>query len=430
MTVSTSASQPVTTQFLSDRYEQVRQLSEQICQPLATEDYVVQSMPEVGPPKWHLGHTSWYFENFLLVPHLPGYDVFHPKFAYLFNPHYDSVGEHILAFQRGLMSRPTVDEVYGYRAYIDEAVRSLIIEQGDDPNLRDLILLLINHEQQHQEMLLADIKHIFAINPLRPIYKSIDKSTATIPSPENSTTSTRTGKWLEYPGGKYTIGYGGEKFAFDNEKPSHCVHLQDYSLACAPVTNGEYLAFIEAGGYHQPEHWLLEGWMLIRAEQWQAPLYWEKIDGRWWVTTLSGLRPVDENEPVCHVSFFEADAYARWALKRLPTEAEWEIAGAPLAVEGNFLESGRLHPTPASGTTELTQLFGDVWEWTQSAHLPYPGFKTYPGAIGEYSRKFMCNSKVLRGGSCATPMDHMRSTYRYYFPPNARWLFSGFRLAD
>ncbi|MBD2459481.1 ergothioneine biosynthesis protein EgtB [Oscillatoria sp. FACHB-1407] len=406
---------------LLEKYQSVRQLSEWICQPLAVEDYVIQSMPDVSPPKWHLAHTSWFFETFLLVPNLPGYEVFHPKFGYLFNSYYEAVGQRHPRPQRGLLSRPTVEEIYRYRAYVDEGMRSLL-SQSLDPSVESLVVLGLHHEQQHQELLLTDIKHILALNPLRPAYR------ADLPLSNTNAVPTKE-QWLDYPGGLYSIGYDQNEFAFDNESPLHKVYLHDYYLASTLVTNSDYLEFIEAGGYQKSEYWLSEGWATLQKEQWQAPLYWEHIDGNWWIMTLAGLRPLVEDEPVCHVSLFEADAYARWAGKRLPTEAEWEVAATPVAIAGNLLESGRLHPAPAVGATRPDQLFGDVWEWTQSAYLPYPGFQPAAGAVGEYNGKFMCNQMVLRGGSCVTPPNHIRPTYRNFFPPSTRWQFSGIRLA-
>ncbi|WP_263975518.1 ergothioneine biosynthesis protein EgtB [Leptolyngbya sp. 7M] len=408
------------TRLLIEQYQQVRQLSEQICQPLAIEDYVIQSMADVSPPKWHLAHTSWFFETFLLVPYLPGYQVFHPQYGYLFNSYYEAVGQRHPRPQRGLLSRPTVAEVYRYRAYVDDGMR-VLLSSSLDPTLEALIQLGLHHEQQHQELLVTDIKHILALNPLRSAYR-LDLPASPVPG------STKE-HWLDYPGGLYSIGYAGNEFAFDNESPQHSVYLQDYWLAAQLVTNGEYLEFMQAGGYSKPEHWLSEGWATVQAAQWQAPLYWEPIDGEWWMMTLAGMRPVNLDEPVCHVSFYEADAFARWRGKRLPTEAEWEVATAGVAVQGNFLETGYLHPIAAQGLTRPDQLFGDVWEWTQSAYLPYPGFQPAAGAVGEYNGKFMCNQMVLRGGSCATPPNHIRSTYRNFFPPAARWQFSGIRLA-
>lgn len=425
MNSSTSHTQASLKLALRDRYQQVRQLSEQICQPLAIEDYVIQTMPDVSPPKWHLAHTTWFFETFLLIPHLSGYEVFHPQYGYLFNSYYEAVGQRHPRPQRGILSRPTVEEIYRYRRYVDQAMQRLIVEQQGNTTVESLITLGLNHEQQHQELLFTDLKHILASNPLRPAYRDIEHFQT---SPEmNSQTKAET--WLDYPGGLYAIGFAGDEFAFDNESPVHQVYLQDYYLAARLTTNGEYLEFMQSGGYENPEYWLSEGWTTILQQQWQAPLYWEQIDGQWWVMTLAGMQPLQENEPVCHVSFFEADAFARWSGKRLPTEAEWEVAAAPVAIRGNLLNPDHLHPMPAAGATRPDQLYGDVWEWTQSGYLPYPGFKTAEGAIGEYNGKFMCNQMVLRGGSCVTPVDHIRSTYRNFFPPSARWQFTGIRLA-
>jgi ergothioneine biosynthesis protein EgtB len=405
---------------LTQKYQQVRQLSEQICRPLSVEDYVIQSMADVSPPKWHLAHTTWFFEVFLLVPHLANYDVFHPRFSYLFNSYYETVGQRHPRPQRGLLSRPTVEEIYQYRAYVDQGMERLFQLGQLDPTLNALIELGLHHEQQHQELLLTDIKHILATNPLRPAYRP--------ELPAVSQAVALTEQWIDYGGGLHPLGYKGDGFAFDNELPRHSIYLQDYQLAARPVTNGEYLEFMQAGGYQQPQHWLSEGWATVQQAGWRAPLYWEEIDDRWWIMTLAGLRPIHELEPVCHVSYYEADAYARWAGQRLPTEAEWELA-AQVPLKGNFLESGYLHPTPAADGTCPNQLFGDVWEWTQSAYHSYPGFRPAPGAVGEYNGKFMCNQMVLRGGSCVTSQSHIRSSYRNFFPPATRWQFSGIRLA-
>lgn len=418
--ISQTSTSKIETRSLPEQYQQVRDLSEHLCQPLSIEDYVIQSMSDVSPPKWHLAHTTWFFETFLLVPHLAGYEVFHPQYGYLFNSYYEAVGQRHPRPQRGLLSRPTVDEVYRYRAYVDEGMRSLLTNCLD-PALKPLIRLGMDHEQQHQELLLTDIKHILSLNPLRPSYRSdLPGSPVRVSTKEH---------WLDYPGGLYSIGYAGDDFAFDNESPRHSVYLQDYWLAAQLVTNGEYLEFLQAGGYNKPEYWLSEGWATVQTAHWEAPLYWEQIDGDWWVMTLAGMRRLNLDEPVCHVSFYEADAFARWRGKRLPTEAEWEVATVGIAVQGNFLETGYLHPIAAQGVTRPDQLLGDVWEWTQSAYLPYPGFKPVEGAVGEYNGKFMCNQMVLRGGSCATPPHHIRPTYRNFFPPSARWQFSGIRLA-
>ena len=406
------------TPLLLDRYQQVRQVSEKICQPLAIEDYTIQSMPDVSPPKWHLAHTTWFFETFLLLPYLPGYTVFHPQFGYLFNSYYEAVGARHPRHQRGMLSRPTVAEVYQYRAHVDRAMMELLC-LVEHPDLADLLILGLHHEQQHQELLLTDIKHILALNPLHPIYRD---------DLHHATSTDSTFQWLKYSGGLYSIGHQGDEFAFDNESPRHQTYLQDYKLGNRLVTNGEYLEFIQTGGYQEAKYWLAEGWATVQAHQWRSPLYWELIDNDWYVMTLGGLQRVDERKPVCHVSFYEADAYATWKGKRLPTEAEWEIATIDLPQTGNFLDSDYLDPTPANNLHH--QFFGDVWEWTQSAYLPYPGFQIADGAIGEYNGKFMCNQMVLRGGSCVTSANHIRPTYRNFFPPSTRWQFSGIRLAS
>ena len=406
------------TPLLLDRYQQVRQVSEKICQPLAIEDYTIQSMPDVSPPKWHLAHTTWFFETFLLLPYLPGYTVFHPQFGYLFNSYYEAVGARHPRHQRGLLSRPTVAEVYRYRAHVDRDMMELLCSV-EHPDLADLLILGLHHEQQHQELLLTDIKHILALNPLHPIYRDDLQPPTFIDS---------TFQWLKYSGGLYSIGHQGDEFAFDNESPRHQTYLQDYKLGNRLVTNGEYLEFIQTGGYQEAKYWLAEGWATVQAHQWRSPLYWQLIDNDWYVMTLGGLQRVDERKPVCHVSFYEADAYATWKGKRLPTEAEWEIATIDLPQTGNFLDSDYLDPTPANNLHH--QFFGDVWEWTQSAYLPYPGFQIADGAIGEYNGKFMCNQMVLRGGSCVTSANHIRPTYRNFFPPSTRWQFSGIRLAS
>jgi ergothioneine biosynthesis protein EgtB len=403
---------------LQKQFEQVRQLSETLCAPLAIEDYVVQSMADVSPPKWHLAHTTWFFETFLLTPYLPGYEVFHPKFGYLFNSYYEAIGDRHPRTQRGLLTRPTVAEVYQYRAYVDRAMEALLSQFGDRPGLYNLITLGLHHEQQHQELLMTDIKHILACNLLRPAYRD-DLLKPNYPS--------QITQWIAFAGGLHAIGHQGNSFCFDNEEPRHQVYTQDYCLASQPVTNGEYLEFIEAGGYRTAEYWLSEGWTTIQSEGWKAPQYWEHIDGDWWIMTLGGLRSLDPQEPVCHVSFFEADAYARWSGKRLPTEAEWEIAAATIPLQGNLLEQGYFHPIASNN--EGLKMYGDVWEWTQSAYLPYPDFQASKGAVGEYNGKFMCNQMVLRGGSCVTPPGHIRATYRNFFPTATRWQFSGIRLA-
>ena len=404
-------------------FAQIRRASETICSPLETEDYVVQTMDDVSPPKWNLAHTSWFFETFLLREFLPGYREFHPQYGYLFNSYYEAVGQRHPRPQRGLVSRPTVAEVYEYRAHVDHAMKELVLsaDEGDWERIAPLLELGLHHEEQHQELLLTDLKHILATNPLRPAYQSRDQEPPKDAAPIN---------WIPYSGGLVEIGFEGTGFSYDNEGPRHSVYLEPYRLGSRLVTNAEYLEFMESGGYEQPRHWLSEGWATVQEQGWQAPLYWEKVDGRWWMMTLSGFREVSGAEPVCHVSYFEADAYARWRGKRLPTEAEWEAAAFAEPIEGNLFETGALHPVAASGGGSLDQLYGDAWEWTQSPYVAYPGFRTAPGAVGEYNGKFMCNQYVLRGGSCATSRRHIRPTYRNFFPPPARWQFTGIRLAS
>jgi ergothioneine biosynthesis protein EgtB len=397
-------------------------MTEQLCAPLAPEDYVVQSMPDASPAKWHLAHTSWFFETFVLVPGLADYRVYDPRFGYLFNSYYNAVGERIARDRRGMLTRPTVEEVYAYRAHVDQAMARLLDRPfaGDDAQRASVIELGLHHEQQHQELLLTDLKHAFWSNPLRPAYM------ATSATARRSAPALR---WIDYPADLYTIGHAGDGFAYDNESPRHQVYLEPFRLASRLTTNDEYLAFIDDDGYARPELWLSDGWAAVQASRWTAPLYWERHDGDWRHLTLGGMRSVEPAEPVCHVSYYEADAFARWSGARLPTEAEWEAAVRDAAVEGNFVESGRFAPAPADNDDAPAQLFGDVWEWTASAYLSYPGYRPDAGALGEYNGKFMCNQFVLRGGSCATSATHVRATYRNFFPPDARWQFSGIRLA-
>jgi ergothioneine biosynthesis protein EgtB len=406
------------------RYRQVRSAVEAACAGLSAEDMQVQSMPDASPTKWHLAHASWFYETFVLPDRaLGGYTPFDQAFSYLFNSYYETVGPRHPRPRRGLLTRPGIGEVFRYRAHVDAAMAYALprLGEADFLRLRPVLELGINHEQQHLELILTDIKHVFAQNPLRPAYRPL------LPSADDPTPPLR---WHQFDAGVRRIGHDGDGFAFDNEGPAHRVFLEPFAVASRLVTCGEYLAFMEAGGYERPQWWLSDGWHARQAQGWEAPLYWERQDGRWQVFTLAGMRPVTEAEPVCHVSFYEADAYARWAGARLPTEAEWEVAAADVLVEGNLLESGRLQPAPLTRDDHSpTQLFGDVWEWTQSPYAPYPGYRPTAGALGEYNGKFMCNQMVLRGGSCVTPASHLRTTYRNFFPPEARWQFSGFRLA-
>jgi len=411
---------------LRERYGEVRGLSEFLCVPLAAEDMVIQSMPDVSPPKWHLAHTTWFFETFILAPNVPGYRPFHPRYGYLFNSYYNQVGPFHARARRGLLARPTTDEVLAYRAHVDRHLTALLdtLDAAGWARLTPLLELGLNHEQQHQELLLMDVKHNFHANPLRPAYREDLRSAPGTAHPVD---------FLSCDGGMVPIGHGGPGFAFDNETPRHRVFLQPYRLADRLVTCGEYLDFITTGGYQTPELWLSDGWATVQARGWTAPLYWEQGDDGWQMFTLGGLRALDPATPVSHISFYEADAYARFAGRRLPTEFEWEAAYAAAdayPADGNFLDQDRLEPQPAGAQSGFKQLLGDVWEWTASAYLPYPRYRPAAGAVGEYNGKFMSGQMVLRGGCCLTPADHLRATYRNFFPPDARWACAGLRLAD
>ena len=411
---------------LAKRYVEVRGLSETLASPLSPEDQQVQSMPDVSPTKWHLAHVTWFFETFLLSPHLPGYEPFDPAFGYLFNSYYEGVGARHPRPDRGLLSRPPVSEVIAYRAHVDGAMGRLFETLSDDAwaEPAELIELGLNHEQQHQELLLMDIKHVLSRNPLRPAYRPRNAREAAA-APEMG--------WVEQEGGLGRLGDEGTGFAFDNERPRHRVVLEDFRLADRAVTNGEYRAFVEDGGYRDPLLWLADGWATVQAEGWEAPLYWRETDGERSEFTLAGEVPLDHDAPVCHVSHYEAAAYATWAGKRLPTEAEWEAAAPGVDEENaNLLAADRLHPAAANGNgrSATRQMIGDVWEWTASPYVAYPGFRTSPGAVGEYNGKFMSNQMVLRGGCCATPPGHIRATYRNFFYPHQRWPFTGIRLAE
>ena len=405
---------------LFDRYLHIRRVTERLCAPLVTEDYVVQAMPDASPTKWHLAHTSWFFETFVLRPHLAGYMPLHDAYQALFNSYYNSIGTPFPRPERGHLSRPTVADVYAYRAHVDKAMLTLLERLPE--SLGPIVSLGLNHEQQHQELILTDLKYALAVNPLRPAY--VENGART----EEATLQL---SFVAFAGGLTEIGFDGSGFAFDNELPRHRVYLRPFQLANRAVTNGEFLQFVEAGGYQSWELWLSEGWRVSQERGWQAPLYWEQHDGAWWRYTLAGMRPLESQAPVTHVSYYEADAYARWRGKRLPTEAEWEHAATTQPALGTFLDDGWYEPRPATGPDNaLAQMLGDVWEWTQSGYLPYPGFRPLSGGLGEYNGKFMVNQMVLRGGSCATPRCHIRVSYRNFFPPDARWQFSGLRLAE
>jgi ergothioneine biosynthesis protein EgtB len=408
---------------LATRFAEVRATSRALASPLSAEDCAIQSMPDASPVKWHLAHTTWFFETFLLAPGQHGYKPFNPAFKVLFNSYYNGVGDKHPRPERGLLSRPALTEVLAYRDHVDHAMIAWLAS-GDMPaEAAALVELGLHHEQQHQELILTDLKHMLSRNPLRPAYQKQWPLTAV---------EARRRDWIRIPGGLHEIGHAGPGFAFDNETPRHRVWLDDFEIASHPVTHGDFVAFIEDGGYKRPELWLSLGWDAVNARGWEAPMYWEKHDGQWHTFTLRGPAPVEPNTPVCHVSFLEAEAFARWAGARLPTEAEWEASAANAPRDGNFLESGAYHPLALREPLPAgipAQMFGDVWEWTRSDYGPYPGFEPAAGAVGEYNGKFMCGQYVLRGGSCATPSSHIRASYRNFFPPDARWQFSGLRLA-
>jgi ergothioneine biosynthesis protein EgtB len=408
----------------------VRAWTEALTEPLSVEDQVPQAMPDASPTRWHRAHTSWFFETFLLLPHLEGYRSPDPAYAHLFNSYYNSLGDPFYRPHRGLITRPTVAEVTAYRRQVDEGMTALLEKVPEEifETLLPLLEIGLQHEQQHQELILTDLKNLLARNPLQPTYR-----------PETSTPADATQpalRWHDFEGGLVEIGHGGEGFAFDNEGPRHRVYLEPFRMASRPVTQGEYLEFIADGGYTRPELWLSDGWAVVQEKGWQAPLYQRRDGDAWTLFTLAGRREVRPHEPVCHLSFYEADAYARWAGARLPLEAEWEVAAEHLLggesgevdPTATFAEEEVFHPRPAHPEGK-GQFLGEVWEWTRSAYSPYPGYAPPEGALGEYNAKFMSGQMVLRGGSCVTPRSHIRTTYRNFFHPGARWQFSGLRLA-
>jgi ergothioneine biosynthesis protein EgtB len=413
---------------LARRYLNVRNASVALAGPLSAEDCTAQSMPDASPVKWHLAHTTWFFETFILervngTRHQP----FQPAFRVLFNSYYNAIGAKHPRPERGLLTRPGLGDVLSYRRHVDAAMADLLARPERLPaDMHDLVELGLHHEQQHQELILTDVKHLLSCNPLLPAYE---------PTWPLMKIAARTPAWVRLSGGIHEIGFSGSGFAFDNEGPRHRTLLRDFEMAAYPVSNGEYLEFMADGGYTRPEFWLSMGWDFLNAHNVRAPAYWQFRDNEWRAFTLHGLMPVDANTPVTHISYFEADAYARWAGARLPTEAEWEVFAfnaADSIDEGNFVETRMLHPVPPRkprSSPRAQQVFGDVWEWTSSSYAPYPGFAPATGAVGEYNGKFMCNQYVLRGGSCATPRSHIRASYRNFFPPDARWQFSGLRLA-
>jgi ergothioneine biosynthesis protein EgtB len=403
------------------RYLEVRKLTEDLCKPLNEEDLTIQPIEDVSPPKWHLAHTTWFFETFILIPHYHNYKVFNENFNYIFNSYYENKGKRILKANRGNMSRPSAQEVFDYRKYIDAKIIEVIEKDYFDiPKIGFFLELGLNHEQQHQELLVTDIKYILGNNPLLPAYNK----------PFEMNEYSQDDTYTSFKEGIYEVGHGSENFFFDNERPRHKTYLHSYKIMNRLVTNSEYLEFIKDGSYSNFNLWLSDGWAWLNNIKISKPLYWHEIDGEWHYYTLSGLRRIDPNAPVTHISFYEAEAFARWAGKRLPTEQEWEVAASELAncQNANLLNLDKLQPVNKSNKNN--QFIGDVWEWTNSSYLPYPNYKKDDGALGEYNGKFMINQMVLRGGSCATPVDHVRITYRNFFQTDKRWQFTGIRLAE
>ncbi|MCF6137350.1 ergothioneine biosynthesis protein EgtB [Pseudalkalibacillus berkeleyi] len=410
--------------LLLQRYKQIRGFSKQIVSPLEVEDFVIQSIPDVSPPKWHLAHTTWFFETFILIPYADHYDRFNDKYDYLFNSYYETHGKPYPRHARGLLARPSVNEIIKYREYVDGHISDLLEDGSEElcKQIEPILEIGLHHEQQHQELLITDIKYNFFINPLRPAYHD-QKNVSYHPVPRFD--------WIHFEEGIVETGHSAKGFSFDNERPVHKSWVDDFAIANRPVTNGEFIHFINEGGYEKPEFWLSEGWSIVKEEQWKSPLYWEKNEGDWYTFTLTGMQKVNENEPVTHISFYEADAYARWAGFRLPTETEWEHAMKDASLQGNMADRSLFHPNDQyeNSDSNFYKTYGDVWEWTSSPYVPYPRSKPLEGTLGEYNAKFMCNQMVLRGGSCATHSTHMRLTYRNFFHPGKRWQFSGLRLA-
>lgn len=409
-------------EHILDHFKRIRAFSNYLVEPLEIEDFVIQPMENASPTKWHLAHTSWFFETFVLGKFLKDFKSLHPQYAYFFNSYYLQTGVPFTRAKRGLLSRPTVKEVFEYRAYVNEQMEVFIQSCNEDTwsEVAPVIEIGNQHEQQHQELILTDLKFLLAQNPLLPTYRE---------TKNEKTKDVNPIEWISFKEGLVEIGNVGNEFTYDNELPHHRTFVQDFELSDRLITNGEFLKFMEADGYLTSAFWLDEGWSTVQKKQWSAPLYWFKRDGEWMQFTLSGVRTLDLNEPVTHISYFEADAFARWKGCRLPTEQEWEHACESLEIEGNFVDENQFHPSAAPQKEGLKQMYGDVWEWTMSSYSPYPNYKPLPGALGEYNGKFMANQYVLRGGSCATSKSHIRKTYRNFFHTNARWQFSGIRLA-
>lgn len=406
---------------LLNNFVNIRRQSEALCAPLKNEDYGVQSMSDASPAKWHLAHTSWFFEEMILKPFAKEYEVFDDAFSYLFNSYYESLGGGFTRAERGLISRPTVKEVYDYRRHINDAMNLILSGHThlENEEITQRTILGLNHEQQHQELLLTDIKHAFSKNPIKPAYKS--------PPPEIHVGDIKA-EWLSFDEGIYETGNKDSAFSYDNENPRHKSYLTGFRISTRPVSNAEFINFIEDGGYENADLWLSDAWAMLETENWSHPFYWEEEGSNYQSMTLYGMQPIHPSTPVCHVSFYEAAAYARWAGKRLPTETEWEVAAQQAPVSGNLVESGILAPTGVPNDSH--QFYGDVWEWTSSPYTEYPGYQRLAGPLGEYNGKFMSSQMVLRGGSCLTPRDHIRASYRNFFPPHTRWQYSGIRLAE